>query len=221
MLCQMRAEGQGQGLIPTWSNSKKMVKFGMKKRHTSSLIVIVIIALALGIPGFILYTRPPVLVVTDVSFMSLYGKNRIRLQMLRCSITLFRPVLPVTIADDAGDDILLFAVSNMSSRPFCVLFPYRFAEAARFYRERFPGVPVVLLEGSAVIEFDRESNRDKDNVRDNEHKDLRNNICKNEHEDGRLISLSKGDALLIAPRERHRVAFTSSDPPCVWLCVFY
>ena len=52
---------------------------------------------------------------------------------------------------------------------------------------------VVLLEGSAVVEF----------------------------ESGRTITMSKGDTLFIAPHERHRVSFTSSKPPCIWLCVFY
>jgi len=52
---------------------------------------------------------------------------------------------------------------------------------------------VVLLEGSATIEY----------------------------ENNKYILLSKGDTLLIKPHERHRVSFTSDDPPCVWLCVFY
>ena len=52
---------------------------------------------------------------------------------------------------------------------------------------------VVLLEGSAVIEYGN----------------------------GRSVSLSKGDTLLIRPHEKHRVSYTSSEPPCVWLCVFY
>jgi cupin 2 domain-containing protein len=52
---------------------------------------------------------------------------------------------------------------------------------------------VALLEGDAVVEF----------------------------EDGRSVSLVRGDTLLIKPHERHRVSYTSSEPPCVWLCVFY
>ena len=52
---------------------------------------------------------------------------------------------------------------------------------------------VALLEGHAVIEY----------------------------ENGESIAMSKGDTLLIRPHERHRVAFTSGEPPCVWLCVFY
>ena len=52
---------------------------------------------------------------------------------------------------------------------------------------------VVLLEGNAVIEF----------------------------ENDRSVALSKGDTLLIKPHERHKVTFTSIEPPCVWLCVYY
>ena len=52
---------------------------------------------------------------------------------------------------------------------------------------------VALLEGGAAIEF----------------------------ESGRTVHMTRGDTLLIGPRERHRVSYTSSEPPCVWLCVFY
>jgi cupin 2 domain-containing protein len=52
---------------------------------------------------------------------------------------------------------------------------------------------VVLLEGNAIIEF----------------------------ENGKTIALKKGDTILINPHEKHRVSFTSTEPPCVWLCVFY
>jgi cupin 2 domain-containing protein len=52
---------------------------------------------------------------------------------------------------------------------------------------------VVLLEGSAIIEF----------------------------ESGIIVDMSKGDTVLIKPHERHRVIYTSSESPCVWLCVFY
>jgi cupin 2 domain-containing protein len=52
---------------------------------------------------------------------------------------------------------------------------------------------VALLEGSAEIEL----------------------------ADGRVVALVKGDTLVIAPHERHRVSQTSVNPPCIWLCVFY
>ena len=51
---------------------------------------------------------------------------------------------------------------------------------------------VVLLEGNAVVEFENRS-----------------------------AAMSKGDTLIIKPHERHRVSYTSSEPPCVWLCVFH
>ena len=52
---------------------------------------------------------------------------------------------------------------------------------------------VVLLSGNAKIEFEN-----------------------------RVITpLSTGDTLLINPHEKHRVVYTSKEPPCVWLCVFY
>jgi len=52
---------------------------------------------------------------------------------------------------------------------------------------------VVLLEGNAVVDF----------------------------ENGKSVAMSKGDTLLIEPHERHKVSYTSCEPPCVWLCVFY
>jgi cupin 2 domain-containing protein len=52
---------------------------------------------------------------------------------------------------------------------------------------------VVLLEGNAAIEY----------------------------LNGETVTLSKGDTLLIKPRERHKISYTSTEPPCVWLCVFY
>ena len=41
-----------------------------------------------------------------------------------------------------------------------------------------------------------------------------------EFADGRKACLSAGDTLLIPAHARHRVSFTSTEPPCVWLCFF-
>jgi len=38
-------------------------------------------------------------------------------------------------------------------------------------------------------------------------------------EDSRIEKLHAGDWLLIPAHERHRVTYTSSDPPCIWLAV--
>jgi len=52
---------------------------------------------------------------------------------------------------------------------------------------------VVLIQGNAVLEFD----------------------------DGQEVTMKPGDTILIKPHQRHRVTFTSTEPPCVWLCVFW
>lgn len=37
--------------------------------------------------------------------------------------------------------------------------------------------------------------------------------------DGRRITLAAGDWLLIPAHEKHRVEYTSTMPPCIWLAV--
>lgn len=37
--------------------------------------------------------------------------------------------------------------------------------------------------------------------------------------DGSEIRLTAGDYLLIPAHQKHRVAYTSSEPPCIWLAV--
>lgn len=39
--------------------------------------------------------------------------------------------------------------------------------------------------------------------------------------DGSLLRLTAGETLLLPPHLRHRVSYTSIDPACVWLCVFW
>jgi hypothetical protein len=111
----------------------------------------IIIAASLALPCLVIFivflARSPVLVVTDFSFTILYGEKRIRSETAHSSLVLFRRVKMVIVADDAGDDIVQLAVTGASSKPHCVLFPLRFAQSARNYREKNPGIPVVLLEG--------------------------------------------------------------------------
>jgi cupin 2 domain-containing protein len=52
---------------------------------------------------------------------------------------------------------------------------------------------VALLEGEAAIDFENRGS----------------------------VSMKRGDVIIIKPHERHMVSYTSIDPPCVWLCVFY
>jgi cupin 2 domain-containing protein len=39
------------------------------------------------------------------------------------------------------------------------------------------------------------------------------------YEDGSAIALKPGDYLLIPAHQKHRVTYTSSEPPCVWLAI--
>jgi len=117
------------------------------KKKASILIIAGGIALAAALPPAVFYARAPVLAVADMSFIRLYGESRVRRENFRSSLKLFRPVKTVAAADDSGDDIVQFAVAEISSRPFCVIFPYRFKGAARLYQRHNPQIPVVLLEG--------------------------------------------------------------------------
>lgn len=41
------------------------------------------------------------------------------------------------------------------------------------------------------------------------------------YQDGRLLELCAGDYVYLPPHEIHRVAYTSTEPACVWLCFFW
>jgi cupin 2 domain-containing protein len=45
--------------------------------------------------------------------------------------------------------------------------------------------------------------------------------AKIEMQDGSIRNLSPGDHLFLPAHTRHRVAFTSADPVCIWLAVFW
>jgi hypothetical protein len=101
----------------------------------------------LAVPALVFFRRPPVLIVTNVSFVELYGAERMRRQQVSASLGLFRPVKPVVVADDATADVLVIAVSAVAKKPFCVLFPYIQVETAKRYHEEFPEIPVVVFSG--------------------------------------------------------------------------
>ena len=52
---------------------------------------------------------------------------------------------------------------------------------------------VVLLQGKAKLEF----------------------------ETGETIDLDRGSHLYLPPHCKHRITFTSAEPPCIWLAVFW
>jgi hypothetical protein len=117
------------------------------KINLNFLAILAGLALAVILPFLVYLVRSPVLIVTEQAFIGLYGEDRIRREASRSAFALFRPVKTVAVADDAGDGIVPFAIAEISSRPFCVLFPLRFSRSARLYHEQNPKVPVILLEG--------------------------------------------------------------------------
>ena len=51
---------------------------------------------------------------------------------------------------------------------------------------------VILVQGNAVIEFE-----------------------------DRKSELKEGDTIIIRKEERHKVSYTSENPCCIWICIFY
>ena len=41
------------------------------------------------------------------------------------------------------------------------------------------------------------------------------------YEDGSRIKLTRGDYLYIPAHQKHRVEYTSTEPPCIWLTIFF
>ena len=41
------------------------------------------------------------------------------------------------------------------------------------------------------------------------------------YEDGSRIKLTTGDYLFIPAHQKHRVEYTSTEPPCIWLTLFF
>jgi len=98
----------------------------------------------------VFYIRSPVLIIAEESFVLLYGKQRIQDEIAGSSIALFRRVKMVIVANDAGEDIVPHAAAEVSSRPYCVLFPLRFSRSARIYKEQNPDIPIIILAGRSA-----------------------------------------------------------------------
>jgi hypothetical protein len=112
--------------------------------------IIPVLAAALLFGAGFLFFRPPVLILTDAPFMALYGQRRVQLRQIQASLALLRLVRPVFVAEGAGPDMILFAIEAVSSRPYCVIFPLRYAGAAERYAGQFPSVISVLLENAGA-----------------------------------------------------------------------
>ncbi|GHV67532.1 hypothetical protein AGMMS49928_04750 [Spirochaetia bacterium] len=110
--------------------------------------------LALGAYGFFTL-RHPVLLVSDLPFSGLYGSFREIKSRAELSLRFFRPFKVVSIAENAGPDMVVFALEESEKSPYAVLFPYRYYEGARRYADKFPHLPVLVTgSGPAGTEAD-------------------------------------------------------------------
>ena len=75
---------------------------------------------------------------------------------------------------------------------------------------------VILVQGNAEIEYYDNRICENKNFKTNE------NIMKNlKNTNDMKLQLGKGDVILIKKGERHRVSYTSKNPCCVWICIFF
>ena len=110
-------------------------------------LLLVIFLFFLFTPLFVFMLRSPVLIVTDPSFDRLYGQVRLAREKTELSRELFRRVIPVSVAETAGADLMNIAVEGVSMSPWVVLFPSRYLAGASHYKDLHPDVPVFVVGG--------------------------------------------------------------------------
>jgi len=117
------------------------------KRKLLLLSIVFALVLVFGvIAGAFLY-RPPVLIVTDSSFVAVYGSRRLRKIESQLSRKLFRRIIPVYVDENAGPDIVSFAVEDAFQNPLAVFFPHRYMGGAEYYKESHSNTPVYVVSG--------------------------------------------------------------------------
>ncbi|MDR1176263.1 MAG: hypothetical protein LBK83_12440 [Treponema sp.] len=116
-----------------------------KRSFVWKLLCAVLVITPIIFFAVLFYSRDPVLVVNDAYFSALYGPKRLLFSRLEASLRLFRPVKAVTIAENAGADIVVLALEDASPRPFCVIAPGRYAGSLRRYAEKYPEIDTGIL----------------------------------------------------------------------------
>jgi hypothetical protein len=118
---------------------------GKKRVIIPAAIVLVLAGIAPGV-GFFL-SRAPVLIVEDRVFEAIYGPVRLRRKQALLALTLKRPVRVLRIEENAGDDVVVFAVESAAKNPYCVIFSFRYYSAARRYNRDYPDIPAGVFLG--------------------------------------------------------------------------
>jgi hypothetical protein len=111
------------------------------------LAIIIIPVLVFFIIRGVFLGRSPLLVVTDASFKTLYGSERLSKIETRLSNRLFRRVIPVYVDENAWSDQISLAAQDAFQKPLAVLFPYRYMGGGNNYKENNPDTPVYIITG--------------------------------------------------------------------------
>jgi hypothetical protein len=117
------------------------------KKHKKRLVLGIIIAAIPLLGAGIFFSRSPILMVSDPFFDALYGRWKTLEKQAVLSFRFFRPVKPVSMGENAEQDMVPFGVEAASARPYCVLFPFRYDEGARRYVRLHPEVPSAVVGG--------------------------------------------------------------------------
>jgi hypothetical protein len=124
---------------------------GRIKKYLPLFTGLLLFSISVTLVGAFL-SRSPVLIVTDSSFFQLYGPQRLKQKERRAALKLFRQFIPVTVSESAGADLIAIAVEDAFPSPWAVLFPSRYLEGARLYKESKPEIPVLVLGRSDTME---------------------------------------------------------------------
>ncbi|MDR2785608.1 MAG: hypothetical protein LBB83_06810 [Treponema sp.] len=118
---------------------------GKKRVIIPAAIFFVLTAIGLGAAFFL--SRSPVLIVEDRLFEAIYGPARLRKKQGLLSLKLKRPIRIIRVEENAGDDVVIFAVESAAEIPYCVIFAFRYYDAARRYNREYPDIPAGVSLG--------------------------------------------------------------------------
>ena len=118
------------------------------------LSIIIVLLLVSGIALRTFFARPPVLIVIDISFSQLYGPDRLERQFRSVSLSLFRQVIPVLVGEGAGPELVAIAVEDAFDGPWAAVFPYRYIDGARRYKEAVAETQVVMIGSPSRLDGD-------------------------------------------------------------------
>jgi hypothetical protein len=117
------------------------------RRKILAGVILLLFLFTVGI-GTLFCARDPVLVVGDAAFNELYGARRVFWKKVSAWVKLFRPIKEVLIGENTGDDLINLAVKSAAKKPYCVLFPFRYAGGASYYAKENAGVLVAVCGGA-------------------------------------------------------------------------